>query len=92
MLFDKLYNEKEDSKAERKKPIVLKKVKRGFDSAEDSLLSEIEDWEFDIESLRAKVANGDTDSITKIVELSLDIEEAKKQIKIIKSEKALLLD
>ena len=86
-LFDKLYNAKKEVLAEAKRPGTRKKVKRGFESAIDSLEDKIIDLEGEKVDMREKVANGDASLIKDLSFKRIEIDDLNDQIKALKAER-----
>ena len=86
-LFNKLYNATKETIAEGKKPFVEKKVKRGFESAIDSLEEKKMDYIEKIDGLREKIANGDQSKIKELAQLKIEMIDFDDQIKALKEEK-----
>lgn len=87
-LFEKLYALKEEAVAESKKPFVMKKISRAFDSAMDSLESAKIDQQEKINKLEAEIANGKTERIKELVVAVAELTEFDAQIKICEDLKA----
>lgn len=81
-IFDKYYALKDEALADAKKPFTVKKVKRAFESAVDSLESSKIDLLEKIENLEKDIANGDTSKIKQLVEYIRDLDEFDAQIKV----------
>lgn len=88
-MFKKLYNATEDAIKSAKQPLVAKKVKRGFESASDSLEDKKIALTETIENLRQKVANGETELIKQLCENKLELSDLDELIVAIEAERDL---
>ena len=76
-LFDKLYNAAESVKAVFRKPKIWRKVERSFEAAIDKLeYEQIDEKLVELDELRIRLANGETDVLKGIVELRREIDDA----------------
>ena len=80
-LIEKLYSMGEEAANLLQRPFTVKKVKRGLESAIDSLDAAIVENEEKIEKLTVKLAKGDLDKIQEITEAQMEIDEAEAQKK-----------
>lgn len=78
--FDELYGAAQEVIDAAKKPLIEKKVKRGFAAAIDSLESAKIDAQEAIEKARVEVANGNVEAIAAISEKNCEIAEIDLQI------------
>lgn len=83
-IFDKYYALKEEAVADAKKPFVLKKVKRAFESSIDSLESAKIDLLEKIETVETEIVNGNVERIKTLIEYLRDLEEFDAQIEVVK--------
>lgn len=74
-LFDRLYAATDEVKQALKKPFVLNKVNRALDGAADSYESAKIDKQEEIDSLTARLANGETDIIGILIDARLALSE-----------------
>jgi hypothetical protein len=86
-LFEKLYNASKEAIAESKKPFTEKKVKRGFESAIDSLDERRMDVTQEMCEIRSKVANGETCLISTLSLKKIELDDIDIQVNSLKAEK-----
>jgi len=91
-LFKDLYGKTDEALTTIKRPLIERKVKRGFDSAIDSLEAELIDLEDKIATKRQEVANGDISEIRGLSLLQIEIEETRLQIGSLQTEKKSFFD
>jgi len=80
-LIEKLYSMGEEAANLLQRPFTVKKVRRGLESAIDSLDASIVENEEKVEKLTVKLAKGDLDAIHRIVEAQMETDEAEAQKK-----------
>ena len=90
--FDTLYNASKEVMAAAKKPLVKNKVERGFDAAIDTLETKKIDLQEKIENYLAKIANGEVNLITDMLDFELQLEETGKLVDIATAKKAEFFD
>jgi len=90
LLIKKLAKMGEDALKGRLIPFTIKKVKRAFESAIDSLESANVSSEETIKKLEASIAKGETDDIRSVMRETLGIDERTKQIEVLNTLRARL--
>ena len=86
-LFDKFYNISADAKKLLVKPFVANKVKRAFDAAIDSLEESKAQGDASVQDIQTAIANGDTDAIKRLLEVTLRREEYDKLLVVLQEQK-----
>lgn len=67
-----IYKMTESAKEAAKRPSTVKRIKRGFESAMDSVEDKLVDLDADIHDTKVKIAGGDIQAIKTLVDLTLE--------------------